>query len=105
MNVSFVNNLNLSGNTLGPRGVKELRDGIAMVSYDELTQTYGGLRMLNLRDTMLGDAGGYEVAKLIAINIPTLVRLNISDNNIGDDGMCSILQALQQNTHLQMVIC
>lgn len=90
----FVRDVNLSGNTLGAKGARQLCDGIIAACYDSIENVCPGLRVLNLSDTILGDDGALQIARLLSANIPSLQRLNISNNNITDKGMLAIMSAL-----------
>lgn len=57
MNTTFIRDVNLSGNTLGPKGARCLCDGIIAACYHNIENVCPGLRVLNLSDTVLGDDG------------------------------------------------
>lgn len=91
--------VNLRSNTLGARGVQELR-GFLTSAGATIT-----VRSLNLADNMIGDEGARDVAGIIEADLPHLLRLDISDNNFTDAGALIIARALRTNTRLLQVNC
>jgi len=96
-NNDFVSELNLAFNTLGAKGVEYLVRHIA-------TPTSCVLRNLNLQSNCLGDEGAEEVSKIVALNIPTLLKLNINNNEITDKGAVHVARAMEKNTTLQTLL-
>nr|CCC90742.1 unnamed protein product [Trypanosoma congolense IL3000] len=96
-NNEFIHNLSLHSNTLGLRGVQELRH--------HLTRAPNCLRSLNLSNCMLGDSGAAEIAAIIESDMPTLERLSVADNDMTDAGGVTIVKALMNNTSLITVDC
>lgn len=96
-NNEVVLDVNLCGNTLGVRGLKELAQCLS-------TSTCA-LRNLNLCDNMFGDEGAKDLASIIAADLPELIRMDISDNRFTDKGATLLMQALLKNTKLQLVNC
>ncbi|EPY19431.1 hypothetical protein STCU_09464 [Strigomonas culicis] len=87
--------VNLAGNTLGLRGIRELKNA--------MTSAPNVVRSLLLNDNMIGDEGAKELVPLITADLPMLERLDLADNKITDVGACSIVQALMANTKIQLV--
>lgn len=96
-NNDFVQDLSLCGNTIGFRGVRELQRHL---SYATCV-----LRSLNIADNMLGDASAGEVSAIVTTNLPTLIQMNVSNNDFTDDGATLIMEALTKNSTLQLFVC
>ncbi|KEG12395.1 hypothetical protein DQ04_01751120 [Trypanosoma grayi] len=96
-NNEHILDLSLHSNTLGLKGMQELRPRFVAAP--------NRVRSLNLSNCMLGDDGALEVAALIAANPPSLERLSIADNGLTDDGGVAIVKALLKNTALVVVNC
>ncbi|KAG8348865.1 putative Leucine Rich repeat [Trypanosoma vivax] len=96
-NNEFILDLGLHSNTIGLRGMQELRH--------HLTSAPNRLRSINLNNCMLGDDGAQEVATIIEADLPTLERLSIADNNITDVGGVAIVKSLMVNNFLISVSC
>jgi hypothetical protein len=70
---------------------------------------HASLRVLCLRDNVVETAGqaaaGAALGALIAANAPALTELNVSECELGDDGMRPLFEALPRNTHLRVLYC
>jgi hypothetical protein len=63
---------------------------------------------LDVNDNRVGTAqhrAGAALGALVAANAPTLRRLGIIGNRLGDAGMAALVDALPHNTHLQTLDC
>lgn len=108
--------LALVTNSITPRGIPTLCDGLAHASsLSSLTIDYNNLgdegvamlvpiverlphlRVLGLSDNSIGDAGARSLCTyIIGSSNCRVEHLNLSCNQIGDDGLCAIAAALQK---------
>lgn len=67
-------------------------------------ETSQGLREVDLSWNNLKNGGAREVSKIICRN-KYMQFLDISNNSVSEDGLVSILDALQGNTSLRRLVC
>lgn len=96
-NNSYISDINLAMNTLGPKGVTTLMKCIQPPFQNVL-------KNLNLSDNYIEDEGAQMVGEYIASDPPLLIKLNVNSNRITDRGGGFLMKGLRTNTHLQFVM-
>jgi Ran GTPase-activating protein (RanGAP) involved in mRNA processing and transport len=89
-----ITTLNLSGNMIGPTGVKALADALTTNKETKITT-------LNLGSNMLKDEGVELLAKALETN-ETITKLNLVHNTIGPAGVKALVNALTKITTLDL---
>ncbi|AIN95456.1 hypothetical protein LPMP_050150 [Leishmania panamensis] len=98
---SIMQDVSLACNTIGFKGVQALQHQLT----DAAVIASCTLRTLNLSDNWIGDEGAASVAAVIKADLPSLERLDVSENKITDVGATAIITAALQNTHLLLLNC
>jgi len=88
---SFLHDLDLKGNNIGPEGVEALTMAITHRP---------GLVSLDLKENMVGNEGAASIAAALS-NKNSLTDLNLSDNEIGDDGALMLARSLTINDQMK----
>lgn len=94
-NNEFITELSLHSNTLGLKGIQQLRQHFLAAP--------NCVRTLDISNCMLGDDGAHEVAAIIEANLPSLERLSVANNGFSDNGGATVVKALLKNAVLVMV--
>ena len=89
----FLQELNVSSNTLGSRGAEALATRMVPAGRNVL-------RQINLANNRLRDDGADEVARISEANAENLTKLNLSSNEIEDRGGERLANALAKNTFM-----
>ncbi|KAG5511381.1 hypothetical protein JKF63_07344 [Porcisia hertigi] len=101
VNSSILQDVSLAGNTIGFKGVHALERHLT----DAAAIAKNSLRYLNLSDNWIGDEGAGSVAAIIKADLPSLERLDVSNNKITDVGAAAIVNAALYNTHMLLLNC
>ena len=117
-NANNLTHLNLDDNDLQCEGFnvlfQALRDspikmlyccdcGIESIEIDNENKPKHYLKELSLYDNNIGADGCREAAKLLQGGDATLESLNFGRNNINDEGVEILVEALQSNTSMTMI--
>lgn len=95
--------LDLSHNSIGPKGAYFIASLLEKQTKTSMnTSSRGGIRTLILADNNLRDDGVTAIANALENNI-TLEHLWIDDNFIGASGFAKLADALQRNTNLKIL--
>lgn len=89
----FLQDINLSYNTLGSRGAEAIASKMVPAGRNVL-------RFMNLANNRLRDEGAEEIARIIEANGELLTKINLSYNDIEDRGGDALAKALGKNTFL-----
>ena len=89
----FLQDINLSSNTLGSRGTAALVSKMVPAGRNVV-------RNLNLVNNRLRDEGAEEIARIIAANSEFLVSVKLASNEIEDRGGEALARAVAKNSHL-----
>ena len=84
--------LNISNNRIPSSGANSIADALKQCTH---------LEELNIRDNQIGDVGLCVLASTFCHYAQCLHKLDISNNNIGINGVNAIANALKQCTHLE----
>jgi NLR family CARD domain-containing protein 3 len=79
--------------------VNNSRDGVGVMELVRVLQNNNSIRSFDIRNSKVKDV---EIAALLSTN-STITDLNVSDNDIGDDGVILIGDALLRNTSITRI--